>query len=176
MSYKACGTSWLILCSYGVRTDTMCPPHYDAMIDYSFGCVESIAGVCCGIFSLFAIGFLVTHTHTYTHHTYTYTHLYPHTHTHTHTHTHIHIHTYAHTHIHTYTLTYTRIHTYTLNGRLPLRVIEHIYAPLRVSARGPRCFRATSFLLGTMLRRLARRKRLRRRQSSEAPLSVWVGL
>ena len=55
---------------------------------------------------------------------------------------------------------HTHIHTYTLNGRLPLRVIEHIYihhiyTPLRVSARDPRCARATSFLSGTMLRRLA---------------------
>ena len=31
----------------------------------------------------------------------------------------------------------------------------HIYTPLRVSARDPRCARATSFLLGTMLHRLA---------------------
>ena len=55
--------------------------------------------------------------------------------------------------MHTYT--HTHIHTYTLNGRLPLRVIEHIYTPLRVNARDPRCARATSFLIRTMLRRLA---------------------
>ena len=39
------------------------------------------------------------------------------------------------------------MHTYTLNGRLPLRAIEHIYTPLRVNARDPR--------MGTTLRRLA---------------------
>jgi hypothetical protein len=33
----------------------------------------------------------------------------------------------------------------------PLRMIEHIYTPLRVSARDPRCAWATSFLLGAML-------------------------
>ncbi len=34
-------------------------------------------------------------------------------------------------------------------------VIFLYYTPLRVSARDPRCARATSFLSGTMLRRLA---------------------
>ena len=70
------------------------------------------------------------------------------------------------------------VHTYTLNGRVLLRSARsvlaayrqlackrlspsppgdrtHIYTPLRVSARDPRCARATSFLLGTMLHRLA---------------------
>ena len=53
------------------------------------------------------------------------------------------------------THTHTHTHTYTLNGRLSLRVMEHIYIPLRVNARDPRCARGTSFLLGTMLQRLA---------------------
>ena len=87
-------------------------------------------------------------------------------------------HTHTHTHTHTRTQTHTHIHTYTLNGRLLLRSARsvlaayrqlackhlspsppgdrtHIYTPLRVSARDPRCARATSFLLGTMLHRLA---------------------
>ena len=78
----------------------------------------------------------------------------------------------------THTHTHTHIHIYTLNGRLLLRSARsvlaayrqlackhlspsppgdrtHIYTPLRVSARDPRCARATSFLLGTMLHRLA---------------------
>ena len=60
--------------------------------------------------------------------------------------------------------TYTHIDIYTFNGRLSLRVIEHIYTPLRplrVSARDPRCARATNFLCflkacGIWLRRLRR--------------------
>ena len=42
--------------------------------------------------------------------------------------------------------THTHIHTH-LTVAFPLRVIEHIYTPLRVSARDPRCAWATSFLL-----------------------------
>ena len=73
---------------------------------------------------------------------------------------------------------YIYTHIYIFNGRLLLRSARsvlaayrqlackhlspsppgdrtHIYTPLRVSARDPRCARATSFLLGTMLHRLA---------------------
>ena len=47
------------------------------------------------------------------------------------------------------TYTHEHIHTYTLNGRLPLRVIEHIYTPLRVIARDPRPVRNYAAVLGT---------------------------
>ena len=40
---------------------------------------------------------------------------------------------------------YIYMYIYIFNGRLPLRVIEHWYIPLRVSAHDPRCARAVRF-------------------------------